>query len=96
MTILNDEDFLWGFGPGLLLHVFIWTTRVEILAWECADQACESLMMLDMPVSIFYFFLSDGLRMVFSFLLGGLQWGFFGWILYKMIRTIADSIKRRP
>ncbi|MCB1175629.1 MAG: hypothetical protein KDK39_18790 [Leptospiraceae bacterium] len=85
----DDPDFLPGALSGFLMHTMMWFSRISVTSLSCPDD-CQSLMLLDMPVSLFYFFMDGGLRIFFSLVLGGILWGIGGWLGLRAVRMGYD------
>ncbi len=85
------DDLPWGFFPAALLHLIMLFTRSRIFRMEC-DPDCSDILYFDIPVSLFYFFLSDSGIIVASFLLGTILWGVYGWLALKILKALYGTI----
>lgn len=94
MTILNDKDIFIGALTGIVMHLIMWFTRIDLLSFTCLGE-CNSLMIFDMPISLIYFFVDEKPKIVFSLILGSLQWGIFGWMGIKILKYIETQIHSR-
>ncbi len=90
MRIFLDEDFWPGFIPGAVLHVIMILSRINFWRFDCGG-SCDAITYYDIPVSLFYFFFSEPVIIVFSLLLGSILWGFYGFFGLKILRRIFQG-----
>lgn len=76
-----------SFVTGAVLHTVYLLTRISLPSLKCKND-CGSLIIADLPVSIFYLAFSDGWVIFFSLLLGTVLWGFYFWLFYKLLLRI--------
>lgn len=81
----------WAFGAGLVLHslvvVWVWTT------WETGLRG-GVLVWIDLPASLAYLATAGVSLLWWSLLLGGVEWGLWGFLLAWLLSRIFAEAER--
>ncbi len=93
MDILGDRDLRPALLGGGILHLIMLFTQVEWLKFSCKN-ACSDILVYDIPASILYFAFPDFLVIIFSLVVGSLQWAVWAWLILKIFRGIFRSRSR--
>lgn len=91
MQILTDPDLKVGAITGIVLHLVMLFTRVNLLQFECLGGDCSGILWFDMPISAVYFAFPDNMVILFSLVLGSAWWGLLGYGLLKLVRFIVEK-----
>lgn len=90
MQILQDPDLKIGAITGIVLHIIMLVTRVNLLQMECLGGDCGGILLFDIPISAVYFAFPDNMVILFSLVLGSAWWGILGYGLLKATRLLVE------
>lgn len=86
MNFSSDPDFKTGAITGILLHLLMIWSRIELLPLKCIGGDCQSITTWDIPASVLYYAFDDTKLILASFVIGSIYWGFLFWWLLKGIK----------
>ncbi|MBL8020065.1 MAG: hypothetical protein JNM27_10415 [Leptospirales bacterium] len=92
MTFFLEKDFRIGFFTGALLHIWFVFQRIS---WLKCTPDCGGITVADIPISILYFAFPDWLLIISSLLLGSVLWGFWFFIILKVVRLVVSRFVPR-